>query len=82
MNFYRYFLGMCWPVPGDDMDELEWRLRYAGELPMSDRLVAASVLDAYKELIRLPQLQRNARIRELRKGPGIAREEIEKGVKG
>jgi hypothetical protein len=36
----------------------------------SDCLVAASVITAYQELVRLPARKRDAIIRELRKGPG------------
>ena len=69
---YRQFDGMCWPVPGEAMNELEWRQRYGGDPSMSNRLVAASVLSAYSELVRLPQRQRNKIIAELRKGPATS----------
>lgn len=70
---YRHFEGMTWPVPGQRLDELEWLLRFADQsaVPaMSDRLVIASYLSAYRELVALPVRVREARVRELRKGPG------------
>jgi hypothetical protein len=66
---YRHFGGMCWPVPSPALGEVEWTMRYDDPLP-SDRMVAASVIDAFNELVRLPAKKRNAIIRELRKGPG------------
>ncbi|GHC72985.1 hypothetical protein GCM10007320_09250 [Pseudorhodoferax aquiterrae] len=68
-SVYRHFDGMCWPAPGKRLNELEWAARYAGQLTMSERLVAASVLSAFTELVRLPERQRNKIIGELRKGP-------------
>lgn len=71
MSIYRHFNGMCWPVPCEALEQLTWRLIHSGEsLDRSALLCAASVLSAYRELIALPQRERNARIRELRKGPG------------
>lgn len=69
---YRHFEGMCWPVPGDRLDELERALRFADQgavFTMSDRLVIASFLSAYRELVALPGRLRDERVRELRKGP-------------
>lgn len=66
---HRNFNGMSWPVPGKGLNELEWAARYASSLTMSERLVAASVMSAFTELIRLPQRRRNKVIAELRKGP-------------
>ena len=62
--------GGTWPTPMDEGphdDSLEWRLRYA--LPdqlIKDRLHAASVVSAYRELIALPRWRRDEIIRELR----------------
>ena len=67
---YRHFEGMVWPVPGERLDELEWLLRFSDSaVSMSDRLVIASYLSAYRELVALPGKLRDARVRELRKGP-------------
>jgi hypothetical protein len=69
---YRHFEGMTWPVPGERLDELESALRFAERgavFSMSERLVIASFLSAYRELVALPARVRDARVRELRKGP-------------
>lgn len=74
---YRHFEGMAWPVPGERLTELERLLRFADGttvLTMSDRLVIASYLSAYRELVALPGKLRDARVRELRKGPGASHE--------
>lgn len=69
---FRHFGGMCWPAPGERLSEcthsLVWANSDAKHLQV-DRLVAASVITAYQELIRLPAKKRDAIIRELRKGP-------------
>jgi hypothetical protein len=68
--------GTVWPAPGERMGEVEWSLRYRymgePEKSLPEDMAAASIISAYRELIRLPQRERNARIRELRKGPGRA----------
>ena len=69
---YRHFEGMTWPVPGARLDELESALRFGERgavFSMSDRMVIASFLSAYRELVALPARVRDARVRELRKGP-------------
>lgn len=69
---FRSFDGMAWAVPGECLDDLEWMLRYEEKdtvFTMNDRVVIASFLDCYRELIKLPERERNKRIRELRKGP-------------
>jgi hypothetical protein len=60
--------GGTWPTPMDHPDSsLEWRLRYASDAQLpNDRFLAASVVSAYRQLIMLPQKDRNAVIRELR----------------
>lgn len=71
---YRHFGGMCWAVPGDRMNELAYALTFAPEthvFTMSERLVIRSFLDAYRELVALPEKTRNRRVREIRKGPGF-----------
>jgi hypothetical protein len=59
---------MTWPLPDEGMDELEWRLRYAGEVPKTDRLVAASILSAYRELVACNRRKRELVVRELKGG--------------
>ena len=69
---YRTFADMCWAVPGQRMDDLEYRMRYAAKdavFTMSERLTLASFLSAYREIVRLPQKERNERIKEIRQGP-------------
>lgn len=69
---YRHFGCQAWPVPGEALRSLEWSLRYGdGALSETERLLAASVVDAYQELVANPTTIRNAIIQELRKGPGI-----------
>jgi hypothetical protein len=70
---FRNFNGMCWPVPCDRLEDLEHSLRYnpkAAVFTMEDRLLAASVIAAYKDLIWSTDKRRTAIARELRKGPG------------
>lgn len=47
---YLSFEKMTWPNPRDP-SEVEWALRYGGELTRSQRLVAASFIAAYKQLV-------------------------------
>lgn len=72
---FRNFNGMCWPVPGKRLEELEDALRYKPKtawLDMKDRLLAASVIAAYRDLIWSTNARRNEISRELRKSPEIA----------
>jgi hypothetical protein len=72
---FRNFDGMCWPVPCERLGTLEHCLRYGHEnthFSMKDRLLAASVIAAYVDLIQKPNIRRNAICKELRKGPGSA----------
>jgi hypothetical protein len=61
--------GATWPTPMDDPDNpLEWRLRYApAEIVVKDRFLAASIVNAYRELIALPATKRNKVIASLRR---------------
>lgn len=54
--------GSLWPIPGDEMREMAWRLTN-----VDGATGAASVLMAYRELIRLPQRERNAKIEMIRR---------------
>ena len=72
---FRHFDGMCWPVPCERLDTLEYCLRYDREIThfsMKDRLLVASVIAAYKDLIQKPNIRRNAICKELRLGQGSA----------
>jgi hypothetical protein len=55
--------GMTWPHP-DDPNEIEWQLRYGDAA--SVRLVAASYIAAYRQLIDMPQRERNERVSQIR----------------
>lgn len=68
----RHFDGMCWPAPGEALRDLQWTARYGNDLE-SKRFVVASVLDAYVALVNMTAKRRNEIIRELRKGPGMAK---------
>lgn len=69
-GYFRSFGGMCWPVPGEDMSQLAWRLSWAPDsITKEEKLVLAALIAAYRELILLPAMTRNERVRELRKGP-------------
>jgi ribosomal protein L37E len=63
---YAAFDGMTWPAAGEPTADLVYRLRYAKGLTDSDRLVAASIVDAYLELVRCPREKREAVVRRLR----------------
>ncbi len=71
MNPFRHFDGMCWPAPSERLGDCAHALSHAIAFDEMKRemLVAASVIAAYQELIRLPARKRDAIIRELRKGP-------------
>jgi len=61
------FDGMCWPVLTQELNDLEWRLRYAANGKDSDRLSAAGVISAYRALLLLPRRTLLTRIAQLRK---------------
>ena len=65
---YRRFEEMTWPVPCDDMGELQWRLRY-GYAREGDKILAAEIITAYQQMIRDPRRKRDMVVAELRKGP-------------
>jgi hypothetical protein len=69
--------GCIWPTPMDGRESsLEWRLRYGtAEQLAHDRYCAASIVAAYRELIRLPAKQRKAVIHDLRKAERFRVEE-------
>jgi hypothetical protein len=71
---FRIFSGMTWPVPCGRTSDIERALRHANAdaiFSMEDRLVAASIIAAYQDLIYKPIHRRNAIIKELRKGPNV-----------
>ena len=54
---------MVWPNPANG--ELSYALRYDAELTRSQRLVAASILDAYRQLTVEPSLTQKTRNRRI-----------------
>jgi hypothetical protein len=67
---YHHFDGMCFPLPGGRLEEVEYALRFPenGEsLSTPDRLLAASALAAYQSLVWRSAASRNAIVKELRK---------------
>lgn len=75
-SYYKHFNGMCWPVASEEMGELEWRLRYSS-ITEGEKMVVASVMSAYRELLSLPQNKRNEIIKELRNKHGYNRTDRE-----
>ena len=60
-----YFGGMAWPVPGLDLNDLEWNLRYGAE-SRTLMLSAASVVSAYRSLLALPRRELNKRVTQIK----------------
>ena len=55
-----HFDDMAWPVPDDEISDVNWRLRHQqGEISINDRLIAASILSAYVDLIAKTNKERN-----------------------
>ena len=73
---FRHFGGMCWPTPCEHLNDVAYALSHseATEEMKQVQLVGASVINAYRELVRLSAKKRNAIIRELRKGPAMPTE--------
>lgn len=61
---YLHVDGMTWPHPGDPVG-VEWSLRY-GDPTESVRLLAASYIAAYRQLVADSQRVRNAKIAGIR----------------
>lgn len=56
---------MTWP--SFDQGECEWRMRYANEeTVLRERMIIASIVAAYRELIDMPQKRRNGICKALR----------------
>ena len=55
-----HFDDMAWPVPDDEMSDVNFRLRYRQDaISINDRLIAASILSAYVDLIAKTNKERN-----------------------
>jgi len=69
---YRNFDRQMWPVPCPTLADLVHKLYYADAdhvFSADERFILAAVADAYRDLIFKTQVNRNAVIKELRKGP-------------
>lgn len=65
-----------WPSPREtiaDSADVVWLLRFADQLPMWSRHIAASYVDAYRQLVAMPARRRAQIIRELRKAEAMRR---------
>lgn len=76
---HRQFDGMAWPAPCEQMGELAWRLTWAqGETTKQDRLLAASIISAYMQMVSDPLKKRQRVVAELRQGPNLPRQQESK----
>ena len=66
-NIWAHFDDMTWPVAGDALDDLEWRLRYGAVPDRPDALSAASVIAAYRHLTTCTERNRAHIVRCLKK---------------
>jgi hypothetical protein len=66
MNIWTHIDDMTWPMPCEDMNDLSYRLTYADNISKQDRLAAASVMAAYRQMIRDPRDQRQRVVRGIR----------------
>ena len=62
----KHFLGMTWPCPGEEMNDLEWTLRY-GTPTRENLLSAAGIIGAYRQMVFDNYKKRQMVIRELRR---------------
>ena len=70
---FAVFDDMTWPVPGEEVADIEWRLRHShAELSTEDRLFVASVLSAYRQMFEDTVKKRNSVVRNLRQAAVIA----------
>ena len=80
MSIYKSFDGMCWPNPGEEMAELEWRLRYkklttnrtnadssqyTPDVDYHDCMAAAAIVGAYRELVTCSKAKRERVVKML-----------------
>ena len=71
---HRNFDEMTWPAPCEQMGDLAWRLTWAdGETTKQDRIMAASIIAAYMQMVSDPAKKRQRVIAELRRGPNLPR---------
>ena len=65
-GIYTFFDGMTWPFPGEELHDLEYRVRYSVRSESSDHLLAASVINAYAALVQNTQKSRNLICKQLK----------------
>lgn len=64
---YAHFTGMSWPLPGKELGDLEWTLRYGPDgAILESRRSAASVVSAYWVLINMSERERRKIIAGIR----------------
>lgn len=70
--------GTTWPIPGDELREVEWQLRYRSTpVEAITRLSAASIVAAYSALIVATRRQRDRIVRDIRREMDLHRSEHE-----
>lgn len=73
-RFFRHFANMTWPAISDRLDNLEYLLRHSSkDLSKTDKLLAAAVIEAYRQMILDPTKKRQMVVRELRQGPNVGK---------
>lgn len=75
---FRHFDGMAWPVPCKRTAELVRTLVY-GDPTKNDLLLAAAVIEAYRQIFADTAAQRALVVREVRKGPNVTPNTGDKG---
>lgn len=65
MRWFK-FEDFTFPIPDEQMQDLNWKLRYGGGLSETERLCAASVLSAYSALVCGTQAKAISVLRELK----------------
>jgi hypothetical protein len=64
---YVAFDGMSWPIPTERTRDIEHKMRYARDkLTDGDLLLAASVLDAYREMVNCSARKRDVAVNGIR----------------
>ncbi len=65
---YAAFDGMSWPIPSVRIEDIAYKMTHnPKELTRGDMLLAASVLDAYRELVNCSDKKRRSVIQGIRR---------------
>jgi hypothetical protein len=76
--FATFADGQTWPLAGESAVDIEGALRHGGELSRSARLIAASIVAAYRELVMERSGEERGRVvAGLREAERVARERME-----